>query len=222
MDDAPQERTPLEIALARIADLERENAKLAEVARENAELRAKLVSMEQQFRRLLRRIAFPTSETLIHDPGQQPIAEIAAAVEHLRADGVAAGVPAEVAAATTPNEDRPREKKPRGRGRLTLPEHLQVIEERITLPPAQLIDADGAPLVPVGTERSERLDWEPGRFLRRVTIRTRYGRKDTREPVLTAPVPPAIVPRGLGASPPPAGSGRWLPPPTAASPRRSS
>ena len=47
-------------------------------------------------------------------------------------------------------------------------------------------------------ERCERLDWEPGHFLRRVTIRTRYGRKDTRESVITAPVPPAIVARGLG------------------------
>jgi transposase len=53
-------------------------------------------------------------------------------------------------------------------------------------------------LVPVGTERAERLDWEPGRFIRRVTLRTRYGRMDSREPVITAPVPPAIVPRGLG------------------------
>nr|MBA3587088.1 hypothetical protein [Chloroflexota bacterium] len=163
MPDQPQDPTPLDIAHARIVQLERENQ----------ELRAKLVAMEKQLRRLLRRIAAPTSETLIHDPGQQPIAEITAAVEHLRADGAAAGVAAEVAAVTAPiGETRQKQRQPRARGRLTLPDHLAVVEERITLPPAELVNADGTPLVPIGTERCERLDWEPGRFLRRVTIRT--------------------------------------------------
>jgi transposase len=189
-DTTPQDRTPLEIALARVAEVERENA----------ELRAKLVAMEQQIRRLLRRYAATTSETLIHDCGQQPIPEIAAAAAHLRSEGAAAGVAAEVAAVTAPADGaQPKRRQPRARGRLTLPAHLETVEDRITLPPAELIDADGTPLVPVGTERSERLDWEPGRFLRRVTIRTRYGRKDSREAVVTAPVPPVIVARGLGA-----------------------
>ncbi len=188
MPDQPQDPTPLDIAHARIVQLERENQ----------ELRAKLVAMEKQLRRLLRRIAAPTSETLIHDPGQQPIPEIATAVAHLRADGDAAGVSAEVAVATTTDAPKPRTKTPRARGRLTLPPHLATVEERITLPAAELVDSDGTPLVPVGSERAERLDWEPGRFLRHVTIRTRYGRMATREPVVTAPVPPAIVARGLG------------------------
>ena len=196
MTETPPPLSPLEIALARTAELERENA----------ELRAKLMAMEKQLRRVLRRITAPASETLIHDPGQQPIAEITTAVDHLRADGSAAGVPAEVAAATATTATtattaasglRPAA-KPRGRGRLTLPDHLATIEERITLPAAERVDADGTLLVPVGTERSARLDWEPGRFIRHVTIRTRYGRMDTREPVLTAPIPPAIVARGLG------------------------
>lgn len=189
MSETPQ--TPLEIALTK---------RLAEVERENQELRAKLVAMEKQLRRLLRRIAAPASETLIHDPGQQPIAEIATAVAHLRADGAAAGVEPLVVAITNPATagKQPRQPTPRGRGRLTLPDHLETVEERITVPPADRVDADGTPLVPVGCERSARLDWQPGRFIRHVTIRTRYGRMDTREPVLTAPVPSAIVARGLG------------------------
>ncbi len=76
---------------------------------------------------------------------------------------------------------------------------MQIVEDRIIVPAAERFDSDGTPLVPVGSERSVRLDWEPGRFVRQVTIRTRYGRMDTREPVLTAPVPPAIVARGLGS-----------------------
>jgi transposase len=188
--DTPQEPTPLELAQKRIADLERENQ----------ELRAKLSAMDKQLRRLLRRITAPTSETLIHDAGQARIPEVVAAVEHLRADGAAAGVATEVVAVTADAKTTtasPRE--PRARGRLTLPDHLETVEERVTLPTEERFDADGTPLVPVGVERSERLDWEPGRFLRLVTLRTRYGRMDTREPVVTAPVPPAIVPRGLGS-----------------------
>lgn len=185
----------MDAALARIAELERAHATDAQ---ENAELRAKLVAMEKQLRRLLRRFAAPRTETLIHDPAQQPIAEIATAMANLRADDGVANVPAAVAAASTAAAAPKRPRQPRARGRLTLPDHLQIVEERITLPPSTLIDADGTPLVPIGTERSERLDWEPGHFLRRVTLRTRYGRKDTREPAVTAPIPPAIVARGLG------------------------
>lgn len=181
----------LDAALVRIAELEK-------VERENAELRAKLVAMEKQLRRVLRRLAAPRTETLIHEPGQQPIAEVAAAMAHLRADDSVANVPAAVTAASAPRGERTPPARQRGRGRVTLPDHLQTVEERITLPANELVDADGTPLVPIGTERCERLDWEPGHFLRRVTIRTRYGRKDTREAVVTAPVPPAIVARGLG------------------------
>lgn len=203
-DDKNSLSAQLEIALARIAELERERAndgaRVAVAERENQELRAKLVAMEKQLRRLLRRIVAPRNETLIHDPGQQSIAEIAATVAHLQADATVASVPAAVAAASTLTGEKATRpaSRPRGRGRLTLPEHLETVEDRITLAPADLVDHDGTLLVPVGTERAERLDWEPGRFLRRVTLRTRYGRKDTREPVLTAPVPPAIVARGLG------------------------
>lgn len=157
--------------------------------------------MEKQLRRLLRRVAFPTSETLIHDPGQQSIAEIVTAVDHLRAEGAIAGVQPLVVAATVPDAPPGARKpnKPRGRGLTTLPDHLRLVEERISIATAERVDADGTPLVPVGCERSTRLDWVPGEFIRRVTIRTRYGRMDTREPVRTAPIPPAIVPRGLAA-----------------------
>ena len=198
-EKAPPDKQPtlLEIALAQNAEL----------IRENSELRGKLFAMDAQMRRLLRRIAFPASETLIHDPGQQAIAEIDAVVKQLREEGASAGAEAAVVAATTPSDpaDRPvsttEAKKPpgrRGRGRKTLPDHLQVVEERVTIPAEKLVDTDGTLLVPVGTERSSRLDWEPGHFYEHVTIRVRYGRMDSRQPVMTASVPPAIVERGLG------------------------
>ncbi len=192
MTDGSHPQPPtFEAALTRILELERENAAL----------RAKVVAIDQQLRRVLRRLVFPTSEALIPDAAQQPIAEIAAAVEHLRVDGAAAGVEALVVAATIPDAPAGKRKpaKPRGRGRLTLPDHLKIVEERITVAPEERFDSDGTPLVPIGCERSWRLDWDPGHFIRQVTIRTRYGRMDTREPVFTAPVPPSIVARGLGS-----------------------
>ncbi|MBV9542409.1 MAG: IS66 family transposase, partial [Alphaproteobacteria bacterium] len=175
------------------SEVERLRARNAELEREVADLKAKLTALDAQFRRFLRRVLAPRSEKLIHEPGQQ------------RIDGITdvAPEPPALIAQPTPaaNEKTATGKppgRPRGRGLRTLPAHLDVVEERIELPTSQRVDHDGAPLVPVGTERAERLDWQPGRFIRLVTLRTRYGRMDTREPVITAPVPAAIVPRGLG------------------------
>jgi hypothetical protein len=153
-DDQKPQPDQLEIALTRVATIERENQ----------ELRAKLMAMEKQLRRLLRHVVTPRTETLIHDPGLQPIAEIAAAVAHLQAHAAVAGAPAAVAAPASGEKSIRPAAKPRGLGRLTLPEHLETAEDRITVSPSDLVDHDGTLLVPVGTERSERLDWEPGRF----------------------------------------------------------
>jgi transposase len=157
---------------------------------------------------VIRRAFAPSSEVLIPEPGQQRIPELADAIAHLRQEAERAGVvvlpPALTSdeqvdtTSTGPSSHRARARAARGRGRLTLPEHLAVVEERVELPPEKRRDHDGSLLVPVGTERSSRLDWEPGRFVHHITLRTRYGRRESREPVLTAPVPPAIVPRGLG------------------------
>ena len=192
MSDAPT----LAMLMERIAMLEATNRALVQ---ENQALRAKVVALDGQLRRLVRRVVAPQSEALIPAPGQQPIPELVAAIDRLRAhaQAVGAALPDDHAPAAPPAH-APRQRSPRARGRLTLPEHLETVEERVELPASACIDHDGTPLVPVGVERSIRLDWVQGRFVRHVTIRTRYGRRDTREPVLTAPVPPAIVPRGLG------------------------
>ena len=166
-------------------------------AAEIADLRAKLISLDAQMRRMLRRLVFPRSETMTH-PGQQTIPEVMALAEQLAAIAPLPVVSTESPVATTSATTNATTQRRRGgRGLRTLPAHLDVVEDRIELAPAQRQDADGSVLVPVGEERSERLDFEPGRFLRRVQVRVRYGRRDTREPVVTAPIPPAIVARGL-------------------------
>ncbi|MBA3708893.1 MAG: hypothetical protein H0W83_08760 [Planctomycetes bacterium] len=87
--------------------------------------------------------------------------------------------PLVVVAATIPDAPAGKRKpaKPRGRGRLTLPDHLKIVEERITVAPEERFDSDGTPLVPIGCERSWRLDWDPGHFIRQVTIRNAGGQE---------------------------------------------
>ena len=186
-----QEPTTLDEARAIIAA---QRAQLAQQSAESADLRAKLVALDAQFRRFLRRHAFPRSEKIAAVPGQQTIPEVMALAAQLAATPMPAPDPAPPAGAST-TKQAPR--KPRGRGLRTLPDHLDYVEDRIELPVNQRRDADGMTLVPVGEERSERLDFEPGRFLRRIIVRIRYGRRDTREPIATAPVPMTIVERGL-------------------------
>ena len=79
-------------------------------------------------------------------------------------------------------------KAPRGRGLKTLPDYLETVTVHIILAEDELRKADGSTLVPVGHERAEKLDWEPGRFIRKVTVRTRYGTPDTRESLVSTPV----------------------------------
>ncbi len=193
---------------------------------ENADLRARVVALDAQLRRLVRRL-FRSAAEGIPEIGQTVIPEVLAHTTALLHQELAHAVPdsslasiTEVSAAgaageTTTEATDPiatvatalaataqglphKPKVPRGRGRTTLPDHLEVITERVTIADADLVQPDGSTLVPVGHERAERLDWEPGRFIRRVTLRTRYGTSDTREAVVTAAIPPAIVPKGLG------------------------
>ncbi|MBA3845446.1 MAG: IS66 family transposase [Planctomycetes bacterium] len=162
--------------------------------RELADVRAKLVALEQQFRRFLRRYAAPQSERLT-DPGQTVIAEIADLATAL----ASVPAPAPLTAIGSGDEKRrsKRDSSARGRGRTTLPDHLETTETRVELSEADRRMPDGSLLVPVGEERSERLDYIAGRFLRHVMVRVRYGERATRAPAVTAPIPPAIVPRGL-------------------------
>ncbi len=90
-----------------------------------------------------------------------------------------------------------------GKGRRKLSEmhpNLPVDEEIVSLPESELFDADGYPLTVVGRETKEELVKEPGRFRIRRIIRLRYGRSDTGEKVCTAPVPDAIVNKGILAN----------------------
>jgi transposase len=78
-----------------------------------------------------------------------------------------------------------------------LPEHLPVVEE--------VIDPEPVKAAPehwrcIGQEVSEQLDYEPGRFLRRRTVRRKYvHRTELDTTPVTAPLPDCLQERGLAA-----------------------
>lgn len=85
----------------------------------------------------------------------------------------------------------PRERGPR------LPEHLPVIEEVIVPEPVKAAPHDWRR---IGEEVSERLDYEPARFLRRRTVRPKYVQRGVLDAVpIVAPLPAALLERSLVA-----------------------
>ncbi len=84
---------------------------------------------------------------------------------------------------------KPRERAPR------LPEHLPVIE--------QIIDPEPVKAAPeqwrrIGEEVSERLDYEPARFMRLRTVRPKYVKRDELDAVpVIAPLPGSLLERSI-------------------------
>jgi transposase len=178
MDDVTAERPKnFEEALARVDELERLVAEISQ----------KHEALGIAYHRLLTRVVFPRTERFVHQPGQQSL------------EFAPEPVPAPEPITTVPpaRETTAKQRQQRGRGRRTLPDHLDVVEKRIELPEAERRDSDGHELVPIGEERTEKLDFIPPRFRKLIVIRVRYGRRDSREPVRTAAMPPMIVDRGL-------------------------
>lgn len=82
-----------------------------------------------------------------------------------------------------------RERSPR------LPEHLPVIEEVIEPPQVQAAPAQWRR---IGEEVTERLDYEPARFLRRRTVRPKYVRRAEVDAVpVIAPLPPCFLEKSI-------------------------
>jgi transposase len=87
-----------------------------------------------------------------------------------------------------PSRER-RERKPR------LPEHLPVLEKVIV---PEVVKACPQQWRQIGEEVTERLDYEPARFLRVRTVRPKYVRRaDEDARPLIAPLPPCILERSL-------------------------
>ena len=151
-------------------------AALAAAHQENALLRQKVDA-------LVRRVFGTSSEQI--DPAQ---------LELVLADGHCVATPA---AQPLPPLPEPRAPRSRKESRPRLPEHLPVIE--------QVLDPEPVKTQPeawrcIGQEVNEQLDYEPGRFLRRRTIRRKYvHRTDADRAPIIALLPESLRERGLAA-----------------------
>ena len=185
----------------------------AQLRTRNAELNEQLSVLLHRIRLMSRRMYANTSER--HHPGQGEIfpkeagpqpaagttvvpsvaAAAAAAAATTDAPATAPASPAEATPAATTKRGG---KKPGSGGRRPLPKHVDDAPDIILdLPPDQRIGSDGKPLVVVGREVSEKLDFDAGGFRRQRTIKLIYGRPfQDDEPRLRAPTPPCIVPGG--------------------------
>jgi transposase len=78
-----------------------------------------------------------------------------------------------------------------------IPENLPVIEEVIDPEPVRACPEAWRR---IGAEVSEQLDYEPGHFFRRRTVRPKYVKRADREaPPIVAPLPPKLIEGGIAA-----------------------
>jgi len=161
-----------------IEQLGQATERIIAVERENALLREKI-------NHLLRKLFGAKSEKL--DPEQ-----LMFLLQGLDAPGKAPEPVAAEAPRRSTVPSPPRERGPR------LPEHLPVIEEVIEPEQVKLAPQDWRR---IGEEVSERLDYEPARFLRRRTVRPKYvHRREIDAVPIVAPLPPCILERGIASS----------------------
>lgn len=184
----------------------------AQLRTQNAELKDKLSVLHHRVGLMSRRIYANTSER--HHPGQtkifteqgQPesaagstlVPGVAAAAAGATDVPVPASTPVDPAASTPATTAKRGGKKPGAGGRRPLPKHVDHAPDIVLeLPPEQRLGSDGKPLVVVGREVSEKLDYVSGGFRCQRTIKLIYGRPfQDDEPRLRPPTPPCIVPGG--------------------------
>ena len=106
-------------------------------------------------------------------------------------------IPTTLAPEPLPALPEPRASRARKENTPRLPENLPVIEQVLDPEPVQ---AQPEAWRCIGEEVSEQLDCEPGRFLRRRTIRRKYVHRTDRDlsPII-APLPASLRERGLAA-----------------------
>lgn len=85
--------------------------------------------------------------------------------------------------------------KPKGKAkRRRLPDNLPT--ETVFLDPAEVLESpDDWKLI--GEERTEELDWVPGKFIKRVYLRRKYTPKMQSDRIVIAPLPARVIDKGL-------------------------
>jgi transposase len=166
-------------------------AREAELLAAIAERDARLASQEQRIKLLeekidvlVRRIFAAKSERL--DPAQLLLLLQGMDEPGKAPEPVAAEAPRRSTAPSSPRERRQR-----------LPEHLPVIEEVIVPEPVKAAPQQWRR---IGEEVSEKLDYEPARFLRRRTVRPKYVERGVVDAMpVVAPLPDSLLERSIVA-----------------------
>lgn len=161
----------------RDGQLQRSNEELAQARREIALLREKIDL-------LVRKLFGAKSEKL--DPAQ-----LLLLLQGLDEPGKAPEPVAVEAPRRSPDPSPPRARGPR------VPAHLPVIEEIIIPEPVRLAPQEWRR---IGEEISDKLDYEPGRFLCRRTVRPKYVPRGVLDALpIVAPLPASLLERSLVA-----------------------
>jgi transposase len=176
----------LDQARVLIAQLQNEFQQALAAAKSLTEsLQAENKLLRQKLDALARRLFGVSSEAL--DPAQL---QLLLQMPELAAPAVAA-TPAPVVVEARPPVAVRKDRAPR------LPEHLPVVEEVIDPEP---VKAQPEQWRCIGQEVSEQLDYEPGRLLRRRTVRRKYvHRTEVDATPIIAPLPECLQERGLAA-----------------------
>jgi len=143
-------------------------------------------SMEHRIEQMTKRLYGHSSERW--DPNQRWFDGMTIDALEQAADGAGE--------ADEPEEEprrRPRRRRARRNGRLPIPEHLRREEVILDVPEEEkTCPVTGEPMICIGYEESEKLEYEPGRLFVRVYKRPKYvspQRHNDRTGVVTAPMP---------------------------------
>ncbi len=149
------------------------------------DLAALVVDLDGQKEYLLRQLYGRRSEKFV-DPGQLT----------LGLEGEAA-VATPAPAPPPASAEGPKETKP-GHGRRPIPPGIRRVPVRHALPEAERIcPRCEIPATKIGEEVSEQLDYVPAHFVARQDIREKYACQKCRKFVITAPLPPRPIEKGL-------------------------
>ncbi len=180
----------------------------AKVDLENQLLRAQYDDVAAKLDWLRRQTFGPTSERTrrVPEQGQQALFGVPIELGPLSGAGTTTdetndpttdGDTTESSDEHAPAADQDRRGSPRrGHGRTRPAQELPAVEQVLTVPEVDRVQADGTPMAFLGYAVTELLDRVPAQTRRLIIKRERWGDPTTREPLIIAALPVRLVPKG--------------------------
>jgi transposase len=151
-------------------------------------LRSELSETQAKLDYLIKKAFTPSSER------RPPYVEQDGVQQTLFGQPVTQDATPEPSAITVPEHQRKVVKK--GHGRTPVSIDLPLEEVIVPATEAEKVGPDGEPLALLGYEESDKVDIVPGKLRRLRIKREKWGLPDTRETLVTAAVPPCLIPKG--------------------------